>query len=172
MTANASQKVRRTRPADGGIFECFGTSVFWAVRELGGGLGAAYGVQALAAAGAAAVVWHIWRVGWGGAVERMAVTVCLSLVVSPFGYTYDMVGYEVALAACAAKRGWRIDVLDALLFVAPAVCPVICAHTGWLLTPLAGAVAAARICWRGGLWRQDEFAAVGGVRDAGGGGEG
>jgi len=62
--------------------------------------------------------------------------------------------------------------LDALLFVAPAVCPVICAHTGWLLTPLAGAVAAARICWRGGLWRQDEFAAVGGVRDAGGGGEG
>ncbi len=168
----ASRLVLETRPADGGIFECFGTSVFWAVRELGGGLGAAYGVQALAAAGAAAVVWHIWRVGWGGAVERMAVTVCLSLVVSPFGYTYDMVGYEVALAACAAKRGWRIDVLDALLFVAPAVCPVICAHTGWLLTPLAGAVAAARICWRGGLWRQDEFAAVGGVRDAGGGGEG
>jgi len=60
----------------------------------------------------------------------------------------------VALAALAARRGWRIDVLDALLFLWPAFCPIVFMRTGVLLTPAVVAVAAARVFWRG---RGDAF---------------
>jgi hypothetical protein len=73
----------------------------------------------------------------------------LSLLATPYGYTDDMVGYSVALAACAARRGWRIDVLDAMLFLWPAFCPIVFMRTGVLLTPVVVAVAGLRVFWRG-----------------------
>jgi len=94
------------------------------------------------------VVWWLWWRGWGDLTSRMAVTVFCSLLATPYGYTDDMVGYSVALAALAAGRGWRIDVLDALLFLWPALCPVVFMRTGVLLTPLVVAVAALRVFWR------------------------
>jgi len=81
--------------------------------------------------------------------QRMAVTVLLSLLATPYGYTDDMVGYSVALAACAARRGWRIDVFDAFCFLWPALCPVVYMRWGVLLTPVVVAGAASRLFWRG-----------------------
>jgi hypothetical protein len=136
-------------PPAGSYYEQFGVSVFWALRVLGAGVGAAYEVQALVAACGAAAVWWVWRRGWGDLTSRMALTVLLSLLATPYGYTDDMVGYSVALAACAARRGWRIDVLDAMLFLWPAFCPIVFMRTGVLLTPVVVAVAGLRVFWRG-----------------------
>jgi hypothetical protein len=134
-------------PAAG--YEKFGVSVFWALRVVGVGLGDSYAAQVVAAVVSAGVGGWVWWRGWGDLTSRMAVTVFCSLLATPYGYTDDMVGYSVALAALAARRGWRIDVVDALLFLWPALCPVVFMRTGVLLTPLVVAVAGLRVFWRG-----------------------
>lgn len=131
----------------------FGISVFWMLRNFGAGLELSNAVQAVAAVLAACAAWAVWRSSRPAPVERMALTVFLSLLATPYGYTDDMVAWSVALAALAQRRGWRIDLLDALFWLWPALCPVIVMQTGLLLTPLVVLMAAARTwarCGAGG----------------------
>jgi len=124
----------------------FGVSVLWMLRSFGAGLGLSRFAQGVATVLAAAAGWAVWRSATPAPVERMALTVFLSLLATPYGYTDDMVAWSVALAALAQRRGWRIDLLDALFWVWPALCPIIVMRTGFLLTPLVVFMAAAR-CW-------------------------
>ncbi len=133
------------RPLDESGAAPFGVSVFWMLRSFGAGLPAAYAGQAAAAVIAAALVWRLWRAGAAAPMERMALTVFLSLLATPYSYTDDMVAWSVALAALAQRRGWRIDLLDALFWLWPALCPVIEMQTGLLFTPLVVLAAVLRI---------------------------
>jgi hypothetical protein len=121
-----------------------GVAVFWMVRSFGGALPICYAAQGLAALAAAALTWLIWRRNSAGAVQRVAMTVFLSLLATPFGYIDDMVAYSFALAALAQLRNWRIGPLDALLWLWPALCPIVFGWSGLLLTPLIVIAAVAR----------------------------
>jgi hypothetical protein len=129
-----------------------GVSVFWMLRSCGAGVGLARAAQALAALAAVLFTWRLWRRAEIGGLDRMAGAVLLSLLVTPYGYVDDMVAYSIALAALAQARGWRVDLADVLFFLWPAVCPVVFARTGLLLTPLVVAAAAARTLLRARLW--------------------
>jgi alpha-1,2-mannosyltransferase len=124
-----------------------GVSVFWMVRSLGGSLtqcGILQGGASLLAAAAAVWLWcHPAPVR-----ERMALTVFLALLLAPFGYVDDMVAWSIALAVLAEARGWRFDLLDALFWLWPALCPIVQGWTGVLLTPLVVVLAVIRT-WRG-----------------------
>lgn len=122
----------------------FGVSVFWMLRSFGAGLAAAYAGQAAAAIMAAALTWRLWRLAAGGPVERMAVTVFLALLATPYGYTDDMVAWSVALAVLAWRRGWRIDLLDALLWLWPAIAPQVYLKSGLSFSPLLALAAVLR----------------------------
>ncbi len=122
----------------------FGVSVFWMLRSFGGGMPAAYAGQLLAAIAAFALTWVIWRRKNFDRAGRMALTVFLALLVTPYGYTDDMVGWSIALAALARRRGWRIDPLDALFWLWPALSPLVFERTGLLVTPLVVVTAVIR----------------------------
>jgi len=121
-----------------------GVSVFWMLRGFGLGVGVSYAGQAIVAVIAIGLTWRIWAGGAWKNLDRMACTVFLCLLATPYGYVNDMVAYSIALAALAGARGWRIDVLDVALWLWPAICPVIWADFHVLLTPLACAIALAR----------------------------
>lgn len=121
-----------------------GVAVFWMVRSLGGAVPICYAVQGLAAMAAAALTWRIWRHKAVDPVPRVAITVFLSLLASPYGYIDDMVAYSFALAALARLRNWRIGLLDAAFWLWPALCPIIYGWSGRLLTPLVVIAAVAR----------------------------
>jgi hypothetical protein len=87
-------------------------------------------------------VWRLWQRPEIDRLDRMALTVFLSLLVTPYGYAHDMVGYSIALAALAHRRGWRINILDALLWLWPTFSGVV--DPGIVLTPGVIALAAAR----------------------------
>ena len=103
-------------------YQQFGVSVFWMLRSFGLGLSVAYTVQIVSALIAAGLTWRLWRTE-GDATRRVALTVCLSLLVTPYGFTYDMTAYSAVLAMLAAQRGWRIRVAmrrpDEALFLKP-----------------------------------------------------
>jgi hypothetical protein len=130
-----SRSVLNAPPASAN-YEEFGISVFWMLRSFGAGLAVAYAGQAAAAIAAIVLTGLIWFQNEADRVKRMALTVFLSLLATPYGYTDDMVAWSIALAALAQARGWRIGLLDALFWLWPALCPVVFMQTGLLLTPI------------------------------------
>jgi alpha-1,2-mannosyltransferase len=119
-----------------GTYEVMGTSVFWMARSLGASIGGAYLVQALATCLAALSAWHLWRIPAADPMRRAALTVFLTLLASPYGFTDDLAVYSVLLPVLA-RRGapWRNAAL-AWLWVAPAFVPRFVAMCGFLPTPL------------------------------------
>ncbi len=139
-------------PFPAGTTDFFGVSVFWMVRSFGAGLRLAYTAQATAALLAAALAWRLWhRRSDADATSRMALTVFLSLLATPYGYTDDMVAYSIALAALARRRGWQTGLADALFWLWPGLCPIVTHRTGILVTPLVVALAVWRTWHRAGL---------------------
>ncbi len=129
-------------------YQQFGVSVFWMLRSFGAGPGFSDAAQALATATAMAAAYVLWRRDTTDVPSKAAITICLSLLATPYGFTYDMVAYSLALAMMAQSRNWQIDPLDAILFLWPALCPVVVMRTGLLLTPLVVALAALRTAWQ------------------------
>ena len=77
----------------------------------------------------------------------MALTLLLSLFLTPYGFSSDLVGYSLALALLAEVRGWRVSLLDGILWLWPGFIILGAAVTGVELTPLFVA-AASILAWR------------------------
>jgi alpha-1,2-mannosyltransferase len=114
-------------------YENMGSSVFWMLRSLRFSVAGAYAGQAVVSLFCVGLSWRLWRTG---AENRLAVTVMLTLLASPYGFTGDMAMY-CAVLPLIAERGtyWRNGVL-AWLWVAPAFVPAFVAYFGILPTPL------------------------------------
>lgn len=132
-------------------YDTFGVSVFWMLRSFGASIGTSLLFQALSFCLAAALVWYIWKRQDVSKLDRVALTVFLSLLATPYGYTHDMVGYSVALAWLAERRGWNLGLLDVLFWVWPLLCVVVIIYTGVLLTPAVVGLAIVRTWLRTGL---------------------
>ena len=59
-----------------------------------------------------------------------------------------MVAYSLVLAESLRRRRWRLDLLDALLFLWPGLCFAVSQDVGVPLTPLFVVVAATRAALR------------------------
>jgi len=142
-----SRQVLELAP-NGFNYEKFGVSIFWMLRSFGAGIKLAYAAQGLSTLLAAVGVWMVWRDRGYDVATRMALTVFLSLLATPYGYTDDMVAWSVALAALAERRGWRIGLLDALFWLWPMLCPIVTVRTGVLFTPAVVMLALLRAALR------------------------
>ena len=110
----------------------WGVSVYWMARSFGAAASWANLVQFAAAILALACLFGLrWP------PERLcAGMACLALLATPYANAPDMVAYSLMLAESARQRGWRIGLLDALLFLWPGICLVVSIATGHELTPL------------------------------------
>jgi hypothetical protein len=97
-----------------------GISVFWMMRSLGAGLHEADALQAVCAAFAAIYAWQLWSREDSPRIERAAITLCLALLATPYGYAYDMVGYSFACVLLMRRGAAVANLLLALLWHAPA----------------------------------------------------
>lgn len=95
--------------------EFYGVSVFWMCRSFGWSVRLSSLVQSLAALGAVAVCWWAWRRKNADPIARMALTACLGLLMTPYGYLYDLCGTSIAVAALAFQER-RLVLTDVLLF--------------------------------------------------------
>ncbi len=118
-------------------------SVFWMVRSLGATIAFGYAAQLLAALLAVALVWLAAR--RGGDTAAAGVAVCLTLLVSPYLYYSDMVGYSIVVAMLAERH--PAAVLPIFLWLFPGISESLAVLTGVQVLPLFAGLAAA-LAWR------------------------
>jgi uncharacterized integral membrane protein len=87
---------------------------------------------------------NIYAAGLLARGGHVALTLLLSLYVTPYGFSSDMVGYTLVLVILAAQNGWRVSLVDGLFWLWPGFIVLGTALTGIILTPLVVGVAAFR----------------------------
>jgi alpha-1,2-mannosyltransferase len=138
-------------PFNPASYQGWGVSVFWMFRSLHAGLATSFIAQAVSSLLAIMAVFWLWRCPDVSRPELVEMTVFLSLLATPYGYSTDVVGYSIVLAASAHRRGWRIGMLDTLFWLWPAFSLLISERTGVLFTPLVLCLALGRSFLRAGL---------------------
>ncbi len=101
-----------TAEPDGGI------SVFWLLRACGLNVSGAMLGQAAAALAALWAGWRAWRVPNANPVARMALSQALTLLITPYGFLYDLCGCSAGAAALVWQEK-RLTFIDMALFTAP-----------------------------------------------------
>ncbi len=124
-------------------YEFYGTSVMWMWRSFGGALWVSVLVQAVVSATALLVCWRAWQRPAENIVALAALTSCLALLVTPYGYLYDLCGCSAALAALAWQEK-RLLLRDVLLWTWPVTGLIISQHLDVELAPVVLALAAHR----------------------------
>lgn len=122
-------------------------SVFWALRSFGTSAGIAYAGQGIAALAACTAAWRAWRRNTAHAAARLALTTCLVPLVTPYGYTDDLVGVSLAFAMLAGRSTPWLSAGAAFLWLSPAILPIIYVRWHVLLAPLCF-VFGAVMAWR------------------------
>jgi hypothetical protein len=128
-------------------YEMWGVSVFWLARSLGAAVGTAYAVQCFVLLLAVAAAWRLWRRDGADPVHRLAMTVCLTLLASPYGFLDDLVAYSVMLPMLARRDTPLVNAALALLWLAPALSVAFTHRLGFLPMPFC-VLAALAIAWR------------------------
>ena len=126
-------------------FQLHAVTVFAMARAADAPVPVAYAIQAVAAFGAAIVAWRAWRIEDADPVARMALTVCLVFLASPYGYSYDMAAFSAASAASMALGGWPVSIVEAVIWLWPGVVHLV--NPYFPLTPVVAA-SAAWFAWR------------------------
>jgi hypothetical protein len=121
-----------------------GVSVFWMFRTMGFSVTIAYVTQIIVALVALTFVYRAWLIPDADPLARMAFTVCLSLMITPYGFNSDMVAYSIAVAVIVAHNHWRLRLIDVFLWLWPAYLPVATTYSGVLFTPWVVGIAAFR----------------------------
>jgi hypothetical protein len=119
-------------------------TVFLMARAAGAGIGAAYVTQAIAAIAAAVVTWRLWRAPSQDPLLLIAATGCLSLLATPYGYTYDMVVFTFACAVLFDRADWGLRPALIICWLWPSLSPFVTASVfpiGPVFVALAAALA-------------------------------
>lgn len=133
--------------------ENFGVSAFWMIRSLRGSVAFAEAGQAICTVGAVVWCWIAWRRVRPDRIALAALTVSLTLLATPYGYTDDMCGFSIMVAWLAWERR-QLELADVVMLMWPALCFFVSVGLRLDLTPLVVLLGAMR------AWRQLRQSAV------------
>jgi len=125
-----------------------GITVLMMARSFHASVATAWALQAVSSATAAVLIWRAWARPGSDALRRMALTICLAVLLTPYGYMYDLVGFSIAMAAMFAISPAALKPVFALLWLSGGYTGTLEKLTGFVLMPVAAALGAWLI-WRG-----------------------
>jgi len=128
-------------------FPAIGDTVFFMARSFGGGLGQSWALQAGASAVSAWLIWRLWRDPECDRLARVAATVSLAVLLVPYGFLYDLVGFAMAMAAMCLRAPGLSKLVYAVLWLFTGYSGVIAPITGHIFMPVAAALGAV-MAWR------------------------
>lgn len=128
------------------MFQVNAITTFMMARALGAPVEPAYAAQALVGVAAGYAAWRLWRAPVADPLLRAAATALLTLLATPYGWSYDAIPLSVAVLALAQRSRAEPAYVLAGLFLWPAIIN----RVTYYLLPLSPIVLAfaAFICWR------------------------
>jgi hypothetical protein len=131
------------------IYQISGISVFLLARTLGADVPMAYGVQALVAVPMIVLTWSIWRRSTDEPLLRVAATGVATILVTPYGYTYELFYLTLAGLLLAVRSDWR-SVSAILILILSWLWPTVASSVTQSFLPLTPLVATIILwaCWR------------------------
>jgi hypothetical protein len=134
-------------------------SPFMAARSYGLGLTASYTLQFAVTLASIVAAWRLWRHPTMDVNLRTAITVCLSIIASPYGYNYDTVCIAIAVAILATSAT-QVQPSNRALFALAWLWPGLAVAASFLgLQPL-GFVLIAALSWLGFRYLRDARSAT------------
>lgn len=88
-------------------YQMSAVTAFIAGRGLGGSVDAAYAVQGVVALACCVTAYRLWSTPACDPKLRLAATAALTILATPYGYTYDMVMVSFGVALAVHQLGWR-----------------------------------------------------------------
>lgn len=128
-------------------FLAAGTTVFFMARSFHASLSVADALQGLTSVFSLWMIFQAWKNPSGDILGRMALTVCLAALISPYGYFYDLVGYSIAMAAMFFRVPDRRKPAYGILWLVPGYSGVVAEMSGHVFMPVALLFAAVMV-WR------------------------
>jgi len=122
-------------------------TVLMMARSLHATLDVAWTVQLASSATAAFLIWRAWYRPTDEPIARLSLTASLALLLSPYGFGYDLVSFSIAMAAMCLRATARLRLAFALLWLAGGYAGMLANETGLVLMPIAAIVATA-LSWR------------------------
>lgn len=116
-------------------YEFYGTSVFWMLRSLHADIALATLGQGAAALAAVVYAWILWRQREINPVIRVAITLLLGVLISPYGFAEDLAGYSIGIILLIWQRR-RLEIADSILLVWPSFLPYVSIALHVELTPV------------------------------------
>jgi hypothetical protein len=124
------------------IFPAAGTTVFLLARSLHATVGQAALAQGISSIMALLAIFLVWNRDDRPITERMALTVCLSILAAPHGFAYDLVAFSIAMAALVELASDWEKPLFAALWLYSGYTITVANMTGLITMPLVAALAA------------------------------
>ncbi len=84
-------------------FPAAGVTVFFMARSLGATVHQAWFFQLISSCLATYFIWKLWQRKTIDQAERMALTVTASILMTPYGYLYDLVGFSIAMVVMLTR---------------------------------------------------------------------
>ncbi len=129
------------------FFPAAGITPFYMLRSFGVGVRLAEAAQSVISALALVLVWLAWRPGVMRNLPRMALSCSLGILAAPYGFSYDLVAFSIAMAALFSLAGEGERLVLGCLWLMGGYTITLANYTGLLLFPLWAACGAA-IAWR------------------------
>ncbi len=116
-------------------YEFYGSSVFWMLRSLHADTALAACGQGIAAMAAVIYAWSLWQQRVINPINRVAITLLLGVLISPYGFSEDLAGYSIAIVLLVWQRR-RLEIADSILLVWPSFLPYVAIALHAELTPV------------------------------------
>ncbi len=126
-------------------FPSSGITVFFMARTLHATTRIAWTCQAACSLTAAGLIYRLWRHPAPDNLARTAITLCLWILLTPYGYMYDLAGFSVVMAAMFINAPDRQKPLYATLWLAAGYTGTLANLTGIIWMPPIAATGAAAI---------------------------
>lgn len=123
-----------------------GFTLSYLFRTLGVSIAFASIGQDIGSVLALSFVWFAWKDKRMAPLPRMVLTVCLSLLATPYGFAYSLVGYSVAMMVLATSLSGFPAFWAALLWLMSGYTIMLYNWSGLVLFPLFAAAGAA-LAW-------------------------
>jgi hypothetical protein len=110
---------KKLDPMYEGNFEFESITIFYFLRSLHLSLTTAFAGQAVSSIVAAIMCWRLWRTDQTSTSARVAMTVLLALLATPYAFMQDLFAFSLAIIIMIWERR-RLEAIDVILLMYPA----------------------------------------------------